>query len=237
MPDFLLEIGTDEIPARMMDSASLDLGKRVVELLVRESLLNVEQKMSTVAPEATGIRFPVCVTPRRLAMVVSGLAATQPDVQEQLTGPATKVAYKDGQPTPAAHAFAKKAGVDVSRLQKVTTPKGEYLTASVTNKGKPAAQVLTELLPKEISSIYWPKNMYWRAGKPERFVRPVRWIVAMLDGEIIPLEFAGIKAGGQSRGHRILGPEKVTIPSPSQYVEVMQGAHVTAKTPDREYRI
>src|SRR5437660_2722969 len=170
-------------------------------------------------------------------MVVSGLAATQPDVQEQLTGPATKVAYKDGQPTPAAHAFAKKAGVDVSKLQTVTTPKGEYLTATVTNKGKPAAQVLAELLPKEIAGIYWPKNMYWRAGKPERFVRPVRWIVALLDGEIIPLEFAGIKAGKQSRGHRILGPGQVAISAPSQYAETMQGAHVTASTADREYKI
>ena len=183
------------------------------------------------------MRFPVCVTPRRLAMVVSGVAATQPDVQEQLTGPATKVAYKDGQPTPAAHAFAKKAGLDVSQLQRVTTPKGEYLTASVTNKGKPAAQVLTELLPKEIASIYWPKNMYWRAGKPERFVRPVRWIVAMLDGEIIPLEFAGIKAGNQSRGHRILGPAQVSIASPSQYADTMNGAHVTVLSGDREYKI
>jgi glycyl-tRNA synthetase beta chain len=237
MADFLLEIGTEEIPARMLTSASLDFGKRVVELLVRESLLNVEQKLFALNPEATGLRFPVCATPRRLAMVVSGVAATQPDVQEQLTGPATKVAYKDGQPTPAAHAFAKKAGVDVSQLQKVTTPKGEYLTASVTNKGKPAAQVLAELLPKEIASIYWPKNMYWRAGKPERFVRPVRWIAALLDGEIIPLEFAGIKAGNQSRGHRILGPERVAIASPAQYAEIMQGAHVTAVSADREYKI
>ena len=121
--------------------------------------------------------------------------------------------------------------------KKVTTPKGEYLTASVTNKGKPAAQVLAELLPKEIASIYWPKNMYWRAGKPERFVRPVRWIVAMLDGEIIPLEFAGIKAGNQSRGHRILGPAQVAIASPSRYAETMQGAHVTVLSTDREYKI
>jgi glycyl-tRNA synthetase beta chain len=237
MPNFLLEIGTEEIPARMIDGASLDLGKRVVELLVRESLLNVEQNMSTVAPEATGMRFPVCETPRRLAMVVSGVAATQPDVTEQLTGPATKVAYKDGQPTPAAHAFAKKAGVDVSQLQKVTTPKGEYLTASVTNKGKPAVQILAELLSKEIASIYWPKNMYWRAGKPERFVRPVRWIVAMLDGEVIPLEFAGIKAGNQSRGHRILGPQQVSIASSAQYAETMKGAHVTVLSADREHKI
>jgi glycyl-tRNA synthetase beta chain len=223
MPDFLLEIGTEEIPARMIQDASQELQKRIEELLAKNSLPHQGIKRSE--------------TPRRLALIASGIPATQPDVQEQLTGPATKVAYKDGQPTPAAHAFAKKAGVDVAQLQKVTTPKGEYLTASVTNKGKLAAQVLTELLPKEIASVYWPKNMYWRAGKPERFVRPVRWIVAMLDGEIIPLEFAGIKAGNQSRGHRILGPEQVAIAAPSKYVEILQGAHVTPLSADREYKI
>ena len=144
---------------------------------------------------------------------MSGIPATQPDVQEQLTGPATKVAYKDGEPTPAAHAFAKKAGVDVNKLEKVSTPKGEYLAATVTKK-EPAAPVLTELLPKEIASIYWAKNMYWRAGKPERFVRPVRWIVALLDGEVVPLEFAGIKAGNESRGHRILGRRRFRLRTP-----------------------
>jgi glycyl-tRNA synthetase beta chain len=223
MPDFLLEIGLEEIPARMIQDASQELLKRVEDLLSKNALSCNEVKRAE--------------TPRRLTLIASGIPATQPDVQEQLTGPATKIAYKDGQPTPAAHAFAKKAGVDVGQLQKVTTPKGEYLTASVTNRGKPAAQVLTELLPKEIASIYWPKNMYWRAGKPERFVRPVRWIVALLDGEIIPLEFAGIKAGKESRGHRIMGPEQVSIGSPSQYVETMKGAHVTALSADREYKI
>jgi len=233
MPDFLLEIGTDEIPARMMDSAWQDLAKRVAGLLMRESLI----KAGTGDQEMPEMVLHPLTTPRRLALVVSGVAASQPDITEQLTGPATKVAYKDGQPTPAAHAFAKKAGVDVSKLQTVTTPKGEYLTASVVHKGKPAAQLLAELLPKEIASIYWPKNMYWRAGKPERFVRPVRWIVAMLDGEVVPLEFAGIKAGNQSRGQRILGPEQVSIGSPLQYAEAMKGAHVTVLSADREYKI
>jgi glycyl-tRNA synthetase beta chain len=237
MADFLLEIGTDEIPARMLTSAWQDMAKRVVGLLMRESLIKAGSTPASDSAEMSEMVFHPCATPRRLALVVPGVASTQPDVQEQLTGPATKVAYKDGQPTPAAHAFAKKAGVDVSQLQTVTTPKGEYLTASVTNKGKPASQVLAELLPKEIAAIYWPKNMYWRAGKPERFVRPVRWIVALLDDEIIPLEFAGIKAGNQSRGHRILGPAQVSIGSPSQYAETMQGAHVTALSADREYKI
>src|ERR1043166_4539847 len=216
MPDIQLEIGLEEIPARMIQDASQELLKRVEDLLAKSALPH------------QGIKR--LETPRRLTVTALGIPATQPDVQEQLTGRATKVAYKDGQPTPAAHAFAKKAGVDVSQLQKVTTPKGEYLTASVTNKGKPAAQVLAELLPKEIASIYWPKNMYWRAGKPERFVRPVRWIVAMLDGEVIPLEFAGIKAGNQSRGHRILGAEQVAIDSPAKYAEVLRQAHVVASS-------
>jgi glycyl-tRNA synthetase beta chain len=237
MPDFLLEIGTEEIPARMMDSAWQDLAKRVIEVLVRESLFKAGSPKTSADTEMPETIFHPCVTPRRLALIVPGIAATQPDVQEQLTGPATNVAYKDGQPTPAAHAFAKKAGVDVSQLKTVTMPKGEYLTASVTNKGKPAAQLLAELLPKEIASIYWPKNMYWRAGKPERFVRPVRWIVALLDGEIIPLEFSGIKAGNLSRGHRILSSGQVSIASPPQYVEIMQQAHVTALSTDREYKI
>src|SRR5579864_7356347 len=227
MADFLLEIGTEEIPARMLDQAREELQDKIAGVL---HFTGLKKAIGYARPESFS-------TPRRLVVMVTGVLSQQPDVQEQLTGPATKVAYKDGQPTPAAHAFAKKAGVDVSQLQKVTTPKGEYLTASVTNKGKPAAQVLAELLPKEIAAIYWPKNMYWRAGKPERFVRPIRWVVALLDGEVIPLEFAGIKAGNQSRGHRILGPEKVVINVPAQYAELMRVAHVAVAASERKDRI
>ncbi|HJX82706.1 MAG TPA: glycine--tRNA ligase subunit beta, partial [Candidatus Angelobacter sp.] len=223
MPDFLLEIGCEEIPAWMLQDASQELQKRVDELLTRNALPCQEIK-----------RWE---TPRRLALIASAIPAMQPDVQEQLTGPATRVAYKDGQPTAAAHAFAKKAGIDVSKLQTITTPKGEYLAATITNQGRPAAQILAELLPKEIASIYWPKNMYWRAGRPERFVRPVRWIVALLDGEVIPLEVGGIKAGNRSRGHRILGSGQVAISVPSRYVEALQGEYVTASSPDREHKI
>jgi glycyl-tRNA synthetase beta chain len=226
MPDFLLEIGLEEIPARMLEGAGEDLGHRIAKLLVESRL-----DSGTMSEPAS-----LC-TPRRLAIIAKGISATQPDLTEQITGPSTKVAYKDGKPTPAAEAFAKKAGVDVAKLETVTTPKGEYLAATVTRKGRQALEILAEAVPKEIAGIYWAKNMYWRAGKPERFVRPVRWIVAMLDGEVVPLEFAGIKAARQSRGHRILGPEQVSIPTPAKYVETMQGAHVTANSKDREYKI
>jgi len=222
MPDFLLEIGCEEIPARMIDAASQELRERVSALLTRERLS---------AGEVTTFE-----TPRRLAVMAAGVAPAQADVVEQLTGPSINVAYKDGQPTPAAHAFAKKAGVDVSALDKVTTPKGEYISAKVTKKGRATAEILAELLPKEISSIYWPKNMYWR--KPsERFVRPVRWLVGMLDGQIVPLEFDGIRAGNHSRGHRILGDGPVTISrAGSAYVDSLRTARVLGRA-EREHQI
>src|SRR5215831_4308812 len=222
MPDFLLEIGCEEIPARMIDAASQELRERVSALLTRERLS---------AGEVTSFE-----TPRRLAVMAAGVAPAQADVVEQLTGPSINVAYKDGQPTPAAHAFAKKAGVDVSALDKVTTPKGEYISAKVTKKGRATAEILAELLPKEISSIYWPKNMYWR--KPsERFVRPVRWLVAMLDGETVPLEFDGVRAGNHSRGHRILTDKPVTISrAGSAYVDSLRASKVLGRA-EREHQI
>ncbi len=216
MPDFLLEIGCEEIPARMIDAASLELRQRVHKLLDRERLL-----------PAGGVS--VLDTPRRLAVLASSIPAAQPDVTEQVPGPAVSVAFKDGQPTPAAHAFAKKAGIDISQLDRINTPKGEYLAAKITKKGRAAAAILAEFLPKEIASIYWPKNMYWR--KPgERFVRPVRWLVAMLDEAVVPLEFDGIRASDQSRGHRILANRPVSIPrAGASYVEALQNAKILSR--------
>ena len=238
MPDFLLEIGTEEIPARMIDGAWQELSKRVLDLLIREFLFNPEESLAQLGrSEASGIGFMMSATPRRLALMVPGIAASQPDVTEQITGPSTKVAFKDGKPTPAAEAFAKKAGVDVSKLEKITNPKGEYLAATVTKKGKAAGEVLQQALLKEIAALYWAKNMYWRSGKPERFVRPVRWIVAMLDSQTIPLEFAGVHAGQQSRGHRILGPEQIVVSTPANYVEDLRQAHVEVVSADRIHKI
>lgn len=223
MPDFLLEIGTEEIPARMIAAAQAELERRVNDLLQRERL----------APTTAPAGFD---TPRRLAVLASGIPAAQPDVTEQITGPATTVAFKDGQPTPAAHAFAKKAGVEVLKLDRVTTPKGEYLAAKVTKKGRNASEILAELLPKEIASIYWAKNMYWR--KPsERFVRPLRWVVAMLDDQIVPMEVDGVRAGKESRGHRLLSDADVGIPrAGSDYVETLRRAKVLGRA-EREHQI
>src|SRR5437667_8663692 len=223
MPDFLLEIGCEEVPARMIASAQEELQCRVDDLLNRERL-----------PAAGEISY--VGTPRRLAVLAPGISMTQSDVTEQVTGPAVSVAFNDGQPTPAAHAFAKKSGVTVSQLGKMATPKGEYLAAKITKRGRRAAEILAESLPKEIAAIYWPKSMYWR--KPnERFARPVRWLVAMLDDEIVPLEFGGIRASNQSRGHRILSDASVTIPrAGSAYVESLRAAKVLGRG-EREQQI
>jgi glycyl-tRNA synthetase beta chain len=219
MPAFLLEIGCEEIPARMIAAASKELKKRVDDLLVREHL--------SVGGEVSSLD-----TPRRLAVLAPDIAAAQPDVTEELTGPAVAIAFKDGQPTPAAHAFAKKVGLDISRLNRITTAKGEYIAAKTTKKGRVASEILSELLPKELAGIYWPKSMYWR--KPsERFVRPVRWLVAMLDEEVIPLEFDGVRASDRSMGHRILWHGEVRIPKAGvPYVEALE----TAKVLGREVR-
>ncbi len=224
MSDFLLEIGTEEIPARMIDSAREELARRVGDLLQRERLGNSPAIQSYS-------------TPRRLAVLASGVAAAQPDISEQVTGPSLKVAYKDGAPTPAAEAFAKKVDVPVSALEKITTPKGEYLAATVQKKGRPAAEILAEALPKEIAGIYWAKNMYWRGKSAERFVRPVRWLVTLLDGEVVPLEFAGIRASGTSEGHRILSSGALAIRLPKNYVETLADGFVVASKSDREQLI
>jgi glycyl-tRNA synthetase beta chain len=276
MADFLLEIGLEEVPARMIAGAEAELGRRVNELLTRERLLASGSKLTTYS------------TPRRLAVLVEGVLASQADTEEQLTGPTWKVAFKDGKPTPAAEAFAKKAGVAVAALEKLTilhreatkvegfaaiqkeidkqlpipafgnitaekagidsamlanlekivNAKGEYLGATVKRKGRTASELLAAELPKEVAGIYWAKNMYWRAGKPERFVRPVRWVVALLDAAIVPLEIAGIKAGNASRGHRMLHGEKpVVIVKAANYAEALHIAYVMVDVAERRQSI
>lgn len=236
MPDFLLEIGIEEIPARMIDDARSELVRRMAALLTRESLMKPPEG-KPVQDESSWTAFASYSTPRRLAFRVSDIPTHQPDVTEQVLGPSLKVAFKDGKPTPAAEAFAKKVGVDVAKLEKVTNPKGEYLAATVTRKGRQAAEILAEAVPKEIAAIYWPKSMYWRPGKPERFVRPVRWLVAVLGDQVVPMEFGGAKAGAQTHGHRILGSGVQKISQPKEYESALAAAHVVVDSREREYKI
>ena len=226
MADFLFEIGLEEVPARMVAGAQAELQQRVVKMLERERLVR------------SGVDAKSFGTPRRLAVLVKDVAARQEDVTEELTGPSVKVAYKDGVATPAAVAFAKKAGVEVGALKTVTTAKGEYLAATAVKAGRPAAEVIAAEMPKELAGIYWAKNMYWRLGKPERFVRPVRWIVAMLGGEVVPVSFGGYEAGAVTYGHRVLfGDCPIALKEPGDYEDALLSGLVIADVEARRQRI
>ncbi len=226
MADFLFELGLEEVPARMLASGETELAQRMRGLLERERLL------------AENASFESFSTPRRLAVLVRGVLTQQADATEEMVGPPVKAAFKDGVPTAAAHAFAKKAGVEVAALQTVTTAKGEYLAATVKHPGRSAAQILAAELPKELAGIYWAKSMYWRAGKPERFVRPVQWMLAMLDGDVVPVQWAGIDAGSVSYGHRVLhGATPVAVSAPALYRETLRTAFVLVDVEERRHKI
>ena len=226
MPELLLELGLEEIPARMIAAAEAELASRVEAVLTRQRLLG---SPVVITPYST---------PRRLAVRVEGVLAQQLDMQEQLTGPSWKAAFPNDQPGPAAQAFARKAGVEVTALEKITTPKGEYAVATVQRPGQSAGKVLAELLPQEIGALTWAKTMYWRPNKPERFVRPLRWLLCLLDEAVVPLEFAGIRAAHVSYGHRVLyGDQPVPIARPADYLAVLESAFVLAGVAARRHRI
>jgi glycyl-tRNA synthetase beta chain len=226
MTDFLFEIGLEEVPARMIAGAQVELEQRVVKMLERERLVRSGAVVKSFA------------TPRRLAVRVAGVAERQEDVAEELVGPSVKVAYKDGAATTAAVAFAKKAGVDVGELKTITNAKGEYLAATSVKAGRGAVEVIAAEMPKELAGIYWAKNMYWRAGRPERFVRPVRWMVAMLGTETVPVEFGGYVAGMVTYGHRVLfGEQEIVLKAPGDYEDALLGGFVIAEVESRRQKI
>ncbi len=226
MSDFLFELGLEEVPARMLASAEEELARRTVNLLNRERLLGEVHSFESYS------------SPRRLAVLVRGVLLQQADAEEELLGPPVKAAYKDGKPTAAAEAFAKKAGVSVEALRTITNAKGEYLAATAKRTGRSFAEIVAAGLPGEIAAIYWAKNMYWRAGKPERFVRPVQWMVALLDDAVLPLQWAGRTADRVTYGHRVLhGNAPVVTPTANAYAHTLYEAKVIANVEDRRHMI
>jgi glycyl-tRNA synthetase beta chain len=240
MPHFLFELGLEEVPARMIAGAQAELLKRTLALLTREQLIAADPVAQSFS------------TPRRLAVLIHDVKAQQDDITEEVTGPALKIAFKDGLPTPAAEAFARKAGVSVEDLRTISTPKGDYLAATSIKKGRSAAAVIAEELPKEIAGIYWAKNMYWlsptgqktsggdpvRPGKPEKFVRPVLWLVCLLGDTIVPVTFAGKTADRASFGHRVLSSgEAFDIVTPESYLAQLEGEYVLGDVELRRHKI
>ncbi len=192
MAELLLEIGTEEIPAGFIPRALAAMEDIAAKLLS-------DARLSPGKIKAMG-------NPRRLVLHVEGLSGHQPDEVRTVTGPPKRAAFDDsGNPTKAAEGFARGQGVRVEDLKVIATDKGEYISATVEEKGLEARAVLSEILPKFILSIPFPKSMRW-ADRDIRFARPIHWILAILGGEIVHFELDGIKSGELTRGHRFLSP-------------------------------
>ena len=206
--DFLVEIGTEELPPKALRSLMEAFGESLAAAVDDARL-------------AHG-KVHAWASPRRLAVMIEGLAAQQEDRRVELKGPPVKVAFDDdGNPKPAATAFAGKCGVSVEALGREATDKGEWLVFSSVEAGRPAAELLPGLVEAALATLPIPRRMRWGAGDAE-FVRPVHWIV-MLHGEsLIEATVMGIATGRESRGHRFHAPGPVTIPSPDRYLETLE---------------
>src|SRR5271154_689262 len=197
--EVLLEVGSEEIPAGMLPKAEEDLRANLEKLLAAENL-------------SDGVSVDAFSAPRRLVAHVRGLREKQADVENEVTGPPKSVAYDAvGEPTRAAHSFAEKQGLSLKDLYIVKTPKGEYLAAKQVKRGRTAEQILNELLPRVIHDLSWPRSMTWTGIDGARFIRPIRWIVAVVNGKPLKFSFAGVTAGDITHGHRFLskGPLRV----------------------------
>ena len=202
--DLLFEIGAEEIPAGFMPNILGQL-KQLAETKLNDAHLPFE------SIETYG-------TPRRLALIVKGLADASAEISERHKGPSASIAYDaDGNATKAAIGFARGKGLDVADL----IVEDGYIYAETKTAGVPAKDIISEMLPQLITGLNFPKSMHW-GDLDAKFVRPVRWLVALLDEEVIPVEFATVKSGNVTRGHRFLGADEITIKNAASYVETLK---------------
>ena len=202
--DLLFEIGAEEIPAGFMPNILGQL-KQLAETKLNDAHLPFE------SIETYG-------TPRRLALIVKGLADASAEISERHKGPSASIAYDaDGNATKAAIGFARGKGLDVAEL----IVEDGYIYAETKTAGVPAKDIVSEMLPQLITGLNFPKSMHW-GNLDAKFVRPVRWLVALLDDEVIPVEFATVKSGNVTRGHRFLGADEITIKNAASYVETLK---------------
>ena len=201
--DLLFEIGAEEIPAGFMPNILGQL-KQLAETKLNDAHLPFES-IATYG------------TPRRLALIVKGLADTSAEISERHKGPSASIAYDaDGNATKAAIGFARGKGLDVADL----VVEDGYIYAETKTAGVPAKDIVTEMLPQLITGLNFPKSMHW-GNLDAKFVRPVRWLVALLDEDVIPVEFATVQSGNVTRGHRFLGAE-ITIKNAASYVDTLK---------------
>lgn len=211
--EFILEIGTEEIPSGYINDALLQLKALMLKTLEDESIL-FSGEIKTMG------------TPRRLTLMIRGLSATQRDSSIEIMGPPRNAAYDlEGRPTKAYEGFLKRHKANPEDVVIKDTPKGEYLCIRRVQKGKPTGEVLGQRLPMVLQGISWPKSMRWNEVRVP-FARPIHWILALLDGHVIPFEFAGVQSGSYTFGHRFMSPDPITITKIDQYEEALRTAWV-----------
>lgn len=220
---FLLEVGTEELPADFVDEA-IAQWKQIIPNRLEENFLTPDN-------------LEVYGTPRRLALLMSGLPEQQKDRDEVIKGPPAKAAFKDGKPTKAAEGFARKQEVDLKELDIRPTDKGDFVFIEKKIKGRETKEILKELIPSWINSLEGRRFMRWGNGEL-RFSRPIRWLVALCDQQVLPIEIVNgdsiITSDRLSRGHRILHPDTVSITQASDYVETLRSAYVEVDPKKRQ---
>jgi glycyl-tRNA synthetase beta chain len=221
--DFLLEIQTEEIPAPALTAARLDLLRAVVDKLAEEGL--VAETSESYA------------TPRRLILVLRGLPDRQEDRSSEVIGPPASTAFDpDGKPTRAAEGFARAQKVEVSELVVVDSPRGKTVAARRMVPGRSAKEILSNLVPRAVSSLSFPKTMRWGAGDSV-FVRPVRGLLALLGPEVVPMEVFGVPSRAVTVGHRLLSDGEFAVQGPGDYFAKLRAAYVEPDTETRRTRI
>ncbi|HEY6444610.1 MAG TPA: glycine--tRNA ligase subunit beta [Candidatus Acidoferrales bacterium] len=227
--DLLFEIGCEEIPAGMIAKAAGELKAILGMQLSTHALVGattVEESIETFG------------APRRLVAIARNVRVKQEDVTREVVGPPKSVAFDvAGQPTRAAYSFAEKQSVPVSKLAVINTPKGECVAVKQVILGKPAAEILADVLPEVIREISWPRSMIWAGTQSPRFIRPIRWIVAILDGKKIPFSFADVKSGNHTEGHRFLGTKEIAVTGPENYESRLQKNFVLCRPDARRKKI
>jgi glycyl-tRNA synthetase beta chain len=227
--DLLFEIGCEEIPAGMILKASQELKAILVKHLSANGLVDEPTAQGSI--ETFG-------APRRLIAIARNLKLKQEDVTREIGGPPKAVAFDAaGHPTRAALSFAEKQGMPVSALTIVNTPKGEYVVAKQLVHGKTAAEILKVVLPEAVREISWPRSMIWMGAQSPRFIRPIRWLVALLDGKVIPFTHADVRAGNHTDGHRFLGKRRIPVSGPRDYEAKLKRNFVSCRPDVRRKKI
>ena len=244
----LLEVGCEEIPARFLRDAEKGLGERVLAAVREARLLPDSSDAAMPAGVAqspiTNRQSPISTysTPRRLVVNVAALVKQQPDKVEEILGPPVKVAIDAaGKYTRAAESFAQKNSVGVEHLARTMTPKGEYLSLRKTTLGRPAIEVLAEILPDAILGLTFPKSMYWTGKSAPRFVRPIRWVVCQLgegkDSATVKFQFLGVKSSNFTLGHRAKSRKSIPVNDFKDYIRKLRQAFVEIDYAVRKFRV